>query len=95
MSYATHTELFESFKSASDCQCDSCGFKTTKLNRYKDHCERSKDAMWTDVFFFCDVCFSTFTGNAHRYPSQYPDAEVMKLVAYCTNLIIKTIKEKL
>ena len=40
----------------------------------------------------CDVCYSTYAGNAHHYPEQYPHREVMRLVAWQTNYLASLIK---
>lgn len=89
MKHATREELLEHFDGdLEDCGCESCGFETEKLNLFTDRSEYSRELR---EFACCDICCTTFTSNAHRYPSQYPDKNAMKTTAYCTNLILEKL----
>ena len=88
MTFATKEELLEYFDDMEDCGCDSCDFKTEELHLYKDRCQHSEGiGFWAS----CDICFTTLTSVAHRYPDQFPNVNAMKVTAYCTNLILEKI----
>lgn len=42
----------------------------------------------------CELCAKTLAGNAACYPTAYPDAAVMRLIAQCTNMILDAIKKQ-
>lgn len=43
---------------------------------------------------FCEVCASTRAGTAYHYPSQMGPADVIMMVAACTNRILQAIEKK-
>lgn len=61
--------------------CDSCGHETHDLKFY-------------EVEWLCKVCASTSAGNASRYPQQYENADILKMLAKCTNMILDAIKSQ-
>jgi hypothetical protein len=93
MTYATRKELVKHFGQLKDSQCTCCGFETQKLHIYCDRSERT-NLTGVDAFAQCDLCFSTFAGNAERYPSQYPNGDVLKHICFCTNSILQAIEKK-
>ncbi len=94
MKTATQEELIKEFGELQDCSCHSCGFETSELNKCTDNYESGRTGLQAGEFFYCDVCCGTFASNAHRYPSQYKDKEVMRMLAYCTNTLLKAMKDK-
>lgn len=42
--------------------------------------------------WFCEVCATTFSGNSHQYPDQYP-AVIMQHIAACTNIILMELRK--
>ncbi len=94
MKLANQGELIEVFGELKDCACNSCTFETTELYKIQDYCE-FKRGMERETFYCCLVCCTTFAANAMRYPSQYQgEKETMKVLALCTNMILKAIKDK-
>jgi hypothetical protein len=67
-------------------ECESCGFETD-LNVY----EAMATGGVTREFKHCDICWNTTAGNASRYSGQYPNGDVLKMLAYCTNLILSKL----
>ena len=78
-------------------ECDFCGFKTTDLHHISlarlrpilQPIERGEKAAW-----LCTVCYSTPAGNALQYPDQFPEARVLKMLAWCTNHLLAEMKGK-
>ena len=71
-------------------ECHGCGFETDELHRYSAHVGQGE----TKIFEFCDICYTSFSGNAAIYPTQYEGVgKVLQHVSYCTNLILAAIKE--
>lgn len=71
-------------------ECDGCRFPGLKLKTYPAPPFDSRGR--TEPFKFCELCAATFIGNAVQYPDQYEDAETMRLIGYCANLILKEIR---
>jgi len=71
--------------------CDSCGFKLPE-NELKITSGAPSDNFRETLL--CNVCFCTPSGNAGIYPRQYEkNGQVLKTIAWCTNQILKAIKE--
>ena len=70
-----------------DC-CDSCGYRTRHLHKH--------EAPFTKLspVWVCDLCFTTFAGNAALYPEQYPQGGVLQHVCFVGNVILDAIREK-
>ena len=66
--------------------CDSCGYETDNLTTYRDYPAEEKVRL-------CNVCASTKAGNAQQYPNQYPNRDVLEMIAYTTNMILDEIKK--
>lgn len=86
--YATIAELEKNWNikkgdlDPCDIQCDFCSFETKDLHLC-DHRGDEKAAL-------CNVCYTTFAGNAYQYPDQYRNnnVNVMALIANCTNKML-------
>jgi ribosomal protein L37AE/L43A len=70
-----------------DC-CDSCGYKTRHLHVATQALKRN-DRVW-----LCDLCFSTYAGNATLYPAQYENGNVLRHICFVSNAILDAIREK-
>lgn len=69
--------------------CVSCQFEGAKTKIYKMTTEFGKGTMADrDPIEFCDICASSMAGNAYCYPSQYPEAQVMKMISVVGNMIM-------
>jgi hypothetical protein len=69
-------------------ECEACRFETAELSFYAfGSGYPSKSGGW-----LCKVCGSTDSGSAYYSPSCYKSPEVLHMLAYCTNLIIKEIE---
>lgn len=66
-------------------ECEACGFITEKLTFYELF--RRDDGHW-----LCEVCESTVSGNVHEYPTMYKNTEIIKMIAWCVNFIVKEIR---
>ena len=93
MTYAKKEEIEKAigikYEKFGDFACSSCGFETNDL-----HISRSRteiDPCGNHPAVFCDVCYETMSGNAHMFPSQYSDKRTLNTMAYCTNMILKTL----
>jgi hypothetical protein len=75
-------------------ECDSCGFVTKRLKRYElDTTLAGGGLVRRGVpFWFCALCASTKAGNAHCYPSHYPDGSTMATVCYLGNALLEALK---
>lgn len=66
--------------------CDSCNqvapLHTFAANPMSDRKEDKK---------MCELCSSTFVGNALDYPRQYPDAKVMQHICAVGNVMLDKI----
>ena len=67
--------------------CDSCGWETVELTFYISHGATIPEA------WLCEVCESTFAGNAYHYPRQYQNKEIMRMISYTTNMILAEIRK--
>jgi len=93
MTFATIDELKKHFGGyIEDACCESCQYPTKELHIFEDGYEGGRGRL-IKAFAVCTVCYTTFAANAMRYPSQYEDKDVMQMLAHCTNMIIKAIKE--
>ncbi len=67
--------------------CDGCRFPGIPLKEYPcSPVSRRKETR-----MLCKICAATFIGNSLEYPEQYPNAEVMQVIGYCTNLILQRL----
>jgi predicted Zn-ribbon and HTH transcriptional regulator len=66
-------------------ECESCGYETERLTLYDSH-NGDNPLAW-----LCEVCASTYAGNAYHYPRQYENRHIMQQISYCTNLILDTM----
>jgi hypothetical protein len=77
-------------------ECESCGWATVQLTKTDAYARThghgpftpNEDKVWG---WLCDVCRSTFAGNAFQYPNQYPDARVLQMIAWQTNYLAAKI----
>lgn len=67
--------------------CEACGFVADHAEDLEQfHKGPPMSAMGgEEERILCNICFTTFAGNAHQYPEQYPNRDVMFLVANLTN----------
>ena len=64
-------------------ECDSCGSVAPTYTQ-KIHCpDRTRE--------LCEVCASSFIGNATRYPDQYVNVQLYQSLAQVANLILDKI----
>ena len=74
--------------------CDACGFRTAALKFYRSSRhwkEPNRRGRW-----MCNLCASTFAGNATEYPEQYhdgQDASILFAVCYVGNVILTKLDE--
>lgn len=67
--------------------CDCCSFPTVKLNR-------AELAVSKEPHMLCDLCFSTYTGNAFEAPRNYPNQlAIMQTVCYVGNIIMDKLDQ--
>ena len=72
-------------------QCDSCQaeFKLGELEDFS-----SSYPHWDDQLMLCELCKSTFAGNATVYPSQYEqNGKIVQAICFVGNKILKRIDE--
>lgn len=67
--------------------CESCDWDTTELKWYPFH-DLTRAGSW-----MCHVCARTSAGRAHQYPTQYPNGDVLRTVAWQTNYLASLIKQ--
>ena len=70
-------------------ECESCGFEDIELEPYRMNRNFPKKI---EDKVLCFVCANSMLGVAYEYPEQYKDFQVMKLIGYCTNLLLKEIR---
>jgi hypothetical protein len=70
-------------------ECEACKFETHDLEFYEHGLGYPKDK----GHWICKICACTFSGNAHRAPHCYDQREILHMMAYCTNIILKEIKK--
>ena len=70
--------------------CEACQFETGALTRYDKYRNfpEKEEFKW-----LCEICASTMAGTAYEYPDQYPNREVMFMMAWCTNRILAAIDD--
>ena len=73
-------------------ECQSCGFKGAHTQIVMAHNEETK-AKYQLPHEHCDICYNTLAGNAHRYPSQYRNRDLMQQISVVGNMILKKIDE--
>ena len=64
-------------------ECESCEFTTTALEFYR---RAGRPGAW-----FCEVCASTAAGSAFHYPTHYPDADALRMLAWGINYLAQRI----
>lgn len=71
-----------------EVECDNCGFTTVcELFDYPVHHVDGGQAM------LCKVCSGSFCSHGIFYPRQCDRTHIIRSLAYCTNAILKAIKE--
>jgi hypothetical protein len=78
-------------------ECDACGWPTSYLTecdayaRNPDHGpftpEEEKERAW-----LCEVCRSTYAGNAYMYPRQYDNRQVLSTIAWGINRVVDEVR---
>jgi len=77
-------------------ECESCMWKTTELTKTDAYArtwghgpstpDEAKQWGW-----LCEVCRSTWAGNAWLYPDQHQNKEVLSMIAWQTNYLAAEI----
>ncbi len=70
-----------------ETECESCGYKGVKLKSYQLYGEQEPSLL-------CRVCASTRAGNAYQYPNQYPNGDVLMMLAWGINYLADVIGEQ-
>ena len=71
-------------------ECDACHFSTRHLHKVpRPFFAREQPDQW-----FCDLCWSSFAGNAAQYPDQYPEKKVLHHLCYLTNVLLEAIGDR-
>lgn len=63
-------------------ECEFCHYKTVT----DEYSNAGKSAQ------LCEVCASTMAGNAYFYPNPHVDADVLRMIAYTTNMILDALQ---
>ena len=61
--------------------CDCCDYTPTDLKRYSG-------------LLLCEICYSTYLSEAAIAPSQCPDVQLYKSIAWIANRLLAEIKER-
>jgi hypothetical protein len=73
-------------------ECDCCQFKTEALKPYEVFF--ASKAVQTTHKWLCELCASTYAGNAYEYPEQYPyQVATLRAMCYIGNVLLKAIQE--
>lgn len=77
--------------------CHSCGFKNVATAEYPHRIELGRSEAFNIANLdkpklLCQLCAGTMTGNALDYPSQYPNADVLKTICYVGNAILAKLE---
>ncbi len=71
-------------------ECDACHFKTDKLHECPPAFGSTRENFW-----FCDLCYGSFSGNSAQYPKVYEDkADIMQHICYVANVILAKLEAK-
>ena len=75
------------------CKCCGYEFETIEsLSMYRlPGLRNPNNDQWQAL---CNICASTFIGNAHNYPSQYENEWLGKALAYVANEILQTLRKQ-
>ncbi len=65
--------------------CECCDFMTSDLEPFSYQKPEKKDR---GMKWLCNICSNTIAGNTVEYASSYEVSDVMRMLAYCTNLIL-------
>lgn len=69
-----------------DATCEACDYKAP-LTAY------SGSPIEKRIWLLCKICAATASGNAAIYRNQSHEHRTLRMMAYCTNLILKAIKQ--
>lgn len=80
-------------------ECDNCSWETSALTECDAYARTRGHGPFTpddekEWAWLCEVCRSTLAGNAYLYPNQYPNGDVMAVVAWGINRILAGLAEK-
>lgn len=67
--------------------CESCEWDTAELTWYEFR-THADGGSW-----MCHVCAWTPAGSALQYPTQYPNGDVLRMVAWQTNYLADLIRK--
>ena len=68
-------------------QCSSCWFEPTWVTEYSATVY-SRTPPEVVTMKLCRVCEATAAGGAAFEPSAYKNAELLRMLAYCTNMVL-------
>jgi len=72
-------------------ECDSCTYRTKQLHKVDPPFMGKRK----EPYYFCELCYSSYAGNAAQYPGQYAQTgDVMRHMCLMTNFILEALKEK-
>ncbi len=66
--------------------CDSCGYPAPLAT--------FQSAPTNEPKTICELCAGTYAGSALDYPSQYPNADVLKTICHVGNAILAELRKK-
>ena len=77
-------------------ECDSCGWPTEELTEVDAYARTKGHGPFTpddqkEWAWLCEVCRSSYAGNAYLYPRNYDDDIVLRTIAWQTNAILDAI----
>lgn len=80
--------------------CDSCGWITDDLEEFDAYARTTGHGPFTpddqkEWAWLCRVCRSTYAGNAHLYPRNYPDQPTLKTIAWGINYVAEVVRKTL
>lgn len=69
--------------------CDACSYPTQHLHKTNPPFMSKR----TEPYWFCDLCWTSFAGNAAQYPGQYEDGRVLQHICFVGNVILAEIRK--
>lgn len=74
-------------------ECECCGWETPDLEEVDCYARTPGAGPFSpddqkEFAWMCKVCRSTMAGNSYQFPRQYPNADVLQMIAWCTNRVV-------
>lgn len=70
-------------------ECESCQFPDIECKTYRVYGRGTEEDQKKN---YCEVCASSLISNLVHYG--HPDSPVLQTIGYCTNLILKAVRDK-